>query len=290
MRYAAISEDFVSVRYAIEAIFQHSEANFMLLAHRLVRAIQPLILCLAFVLFSGCALITPVKQSGCKGTTCNDADSFDPGAAGHATLGWWQIAIHYTWPENTEPAWHLDSFAADQIFYPIMQDSRTGIELWRFHRRAARDKAGHRFSWFFYSNSETARKIIVQVQADAGLQQLVNAGLVDSVTYSDIQLNSKPDIEDTSDNSWSLELQVAWPYYIQGASEMWMSLLRQLAQSTPPNAESVSLEGKLELYKRIQLQMDDIWQQQGSHAFLHHLNALFGYNMLYITERKLMRF
>jgi hypothetical protein len=36
--------------------------------------------------------------------------------------------------------------------------------------------------------------------------------------------------------------------------------------------------------------VSDLWQEEGRHAFLHHLNALFGYESLVVYEKKLMTF
>ncbi len=36
--------------------------------------------------------------------------------------------------------------------------------------------------------------------------------------------------------------------------------------------------------------VDDMWRQEGRHAFLHHLNAVFGYQPLVIYEKKLLTF
>ena len=38
-----------------------------------------------------------------------------------------------------------------------------------------------------------------------------------------------------------------------------------------------------EVYARLNDRLCGIWQQQGRHAFLHHLNALFGYVPLLVS-------
>jgi hypothetical protein len=36
--------------------------------------------------------------------------------------------------------------------------------------------------------------------------------------------------------------------------------------------------------------VEEMWRQEGSHAFLHHLNAIFGYEPVVVYERRLMNF
>ena len=256
----------------------------------LVFVVKTIFYILALAYLPGCAVVSTVDQPRCDQTNCKDTGPLVSTEGESAAFGWWQIALRYTWQENADPRWYLDGVAADQVFSPVLNEYRPEIKLWRFHRRAARDKSGHQFSWHFYSSVQTAKKIMEQVQASGMLRMLEDAGIVSETIYSDIHLNSKPDIKDTSDNSWSLELQAAWPYYIQGASEMWLELLRQCAAGMPPLEENASLEDKLDLYAHIQSKMDEVWRQEGNHAFLHHLNALFGYNALYVTERRLIPF
>lgn len=38
------------------------------------------------------------------------------------------------------------------------------------------------------------------------------------------------------------------------------------------------------------LPLTALWQNEGRHAFLHHLNALFGYEPILIIEKRPMRF
>lgn len=64
-----------------------------------------------------------------------------------------------------------------------------------------------------------------------------------------------------------------------GASALWLGLIDQLAASYP-QAINTSLEQLLTRYKEIDQQISIIWKDQGQHAFLHHLNALFAYEPL----------
>ena len=59
------------------------------------------------------------------------------------------------WPEHSDPAWHMDSMVAHLVVSPILNGKRPQIELWRFHRRAGRDGAGHQFN-FILLNPENS--------------------------------------------------------------------------------------------------------------------------------------
>ena len=54
----------------------------------------------------------------------------------------------------------MDVLLAHQLFKPVLLKYAHNIELWRFHRRAGRDKAGHRFSFIFYAREATATAIL----------------------------------------------------------------------------------------------------------------------------------
>jgi hypothetical protein len=56
-----------------------------------------------------------------------------------------------------------------------------------------------------------------------------------------------------------------------GASQMWLDLVSGLAEK-----ERDVLQDEI-LYSRVQSRLTKIWRQQGSHVWLHHLNALYAY-------------
>jgi hypothetical protein len=77
---------------------------------------------------------------------------------------WWRVSFKHHWADDTEPLWHQDALLAHQIVAPALERYRDQIKLWRFHRRAARDGAGHRFSFLFYATVETADSIYQAVK------------------------------------------------------------------------------------------------------------------------------
>jgi hypothetical protein len=200
--------------------------------------------------------------------------------------GWWRARIRFDWPEDEGPRWFLDLLAADRLFKPALVRHRHTIALWRFHRRAVPDTAGHQFSFRFYSDRDTARRIFHEVEKDPLLAELCAAGLVKEAIFDDLGREPDTDVGATSDPIWSDELQSAWPHYIMGVSAMWLELIHQAADGVSPPSDS--MEELLAYYRALDLRVYEIWRDEAQHALLHHLNALFGYRPLII--RKPMQF
>jgi len=63
-----------------------------------------------------------------------------------------------------------------------------------------------------------------------------------------------------------------------GASRMWLALVSQHADPSPaPPAGFAEMDAA---YARADAAVTAVWRDEGRHAFLHHLNALFGYEPL----------
>lgn len=155
---------------------------------------------------------------------------------------------------------------------------------------AARDAAGHQFSFIFFASAETARKIYAEISRDDSLKLSRSSGRILEVVYDDPTTVSRPAISDTSDPNWSAPLRQAWPYYLMGASQMWLDLISEMADGAQ-ETETASTFGDLDhRYAGINAAITTLWQNEGRHAFLHHLNALFGYEPIVIVEKRHMRF
>jgi len=111
-------------------------------------------------------------------------------------------------------------------------------------------------------------------------------------TYDDTSVITRPNIEDTSDRSWSSAIQKSWPFYIMGVSEMWLNLVSEVALETSRagGKTSASVDEQLRFYEQVNASIDRMWKEEGQHAFLHHLNAIFGYEPLTVREKRLMSF
>ncbi len=230
------------------------------------------------IFFVGCSSISgPRKFSSAR-----------PEAA--ADKGWWQVRFQINWPPNTKPVWQVDLLLAREIISPLLSEAAKDISLWRFHRRAARDLAGHQFSLLIYTSPRIADKIFDEIRSDLFLADLLNQGVVKKITYSKTQKINLPQIQDTCDKRWSLPLQKAWPYYIMGVSQMWLELIEELAKSEIKEKNSQIIDDYLRYYQKINTLLTNTWQNEGYSAFLHHLNAIFGYQPVMVYNNQLMRF
>jgi len=211
--------------------------------------------------------------------------------AGHPQKGWWSVRFKIQWPEECDgPLWHVDALLADRVVAPVLNRRRSDIVLWRFHRRAARDDAGHQFSFVFFATRKTADRIYDAIRNNRMLKALEASGTIVAVKVDDTRIIAKPDPCDTSDARWPFSIKKSWPYFIMGASEMWLDLISQAARRCSAKDEPSSPESALEYYRRVNERVEELWRQEGGHALLHHLNALFGYAPLKIRNRGLMQF
>ena len=124
-----------------------------------------------------------------------------------ADSGWWYARFRMHWPEDADPAWHLDLLTAHRVIKPVLESHSQDIHLWRFHRRAARDASGHQFSFVFFASSETARKIYTEISQSGSLKLARSSGRILEVAYDDPTTVSRPAISDTSDPNWSAPLR-----------------------------------------------------------------------------------
>jgi hypothetical protein len=207
-----------------------------------------------------------------------------------AAKGWWYARFRIKWAEETEPLWHIDLLLAHRVAAPLLRTYHKEISFWRFHRRAARDPEGHQFSLAFYSNPDTAHRMIDSLKADKLLQKMKRAGIIIQDIYDDPAQLSTPRIEDTSDGTWSPQIRKSWPFYIMGVCQMWLSLITEVTATTPDQPKSSSLPKMIPFYQKVNDTIKTLWREQGAHSLLHHLNAIFGYEPVFVREVNLRRF
>jgi hypothetical protein len=242
-------------------------------------------LCIAFVFLVmavlGCATIGPGKS----------AETIEPPPADIASSdGWWSARFRIYWPPEEEPLWHTDLFIAHKIVAPVLSQYQDRIRLWRFHRRAARDEAGHQFSFIFYASAETAYQAFDILRSNAFLTKMARSGRIIEEVYDNPGRINKPRIKDTSDPDWPPAVQKSWPYFIMGVSQMWLNLIAETSADMTTAGPSLSLDEYEEFYKEVNAAITSLWENNGRHAFLHHLNALFGYEPLIFYEKRMLRF
>ncbi len=246
--------------------------NRMKSRRMIIRIFGPLA-CFAVLVMAGCASTGPIRPG--------DRATALPADRG---TGWWYESFKIDWPQGEEVAWSMDLLIAHQVVKPVMDRYGEGIVLWRFHRRASRDKSGHEFSFIFYSTAPDARKIYAAIGSNPIFQQLKAKGLIVQVITDDTSKITRPQIQDTSDPAWSLPIQKAWPYFIMGVSETWLDLISQYADAA--RDKPCSLSEMQAFYRKIDSKVEGAWRNEGGHAFLHHLNALFGYGPLNVNVNR----
>lgn len=204
--------------------------------------------------------------------------------------GWWYVRFQMEWPENEDPRWHTDLILAHKVLTPVIAQYKEAIGLWRFHRRALRDQAGHQFAFIFYSSPQIARQIFDQLNSDPFLEEMKAGGILIQAHYDDTTFVARPHLEDTSDRRWSLPVQRSWPYYIMGVSQMWLHMISEIVELHPSEVRLYSLQDYLAFYKKVEESVTAAWKKEGRHAYLHHLNAIFGYEPLRGSDGNEMKF
>ncbi|MEK6805210.1 MAG: hypothetical protein AABY95_01000 [Pseudomonadota bacterium] len=195
---------------------------------------------------------------------------------------WWQAAFRMPFDEKGTPRWMADLFLAHQVIAPQIKAHAGKIPLWRFHRRAAPDAAGHQFSLIFYTDKQTAQALFTEIQNSPAVTRLIAQDSLDKVVTQCWGGTCDSALEATSDRSWDAPLQRTWPYFMMGASVHWLALIEEVAAEVP--AEPDQTGDPLTRYGLIQDKINALWNAQGQHAYLHHLNALFGYEPLQIRN------
>jgi hypothetical protein len=203
---------------------------------------------------------------------------------------WWFARFRLHWPPDTQAVWHMDLYLAHQIIKPLLDRHKNDIHLWRFHRRAARDNSGRQFSFIFYSSPQTAQNIFNALKSNAQINHLKFAGVIAEEVYDNPAKITRPKIEDSSDKKWPVSIQKTWPSYIMGVSQMWLDLISEIANEKLERTSPASLEEIETFYQQVNETITDLWQKEGRHAFMHHLNALFGYEPLIYYEKRYLRF
>lgn len=230
-----------------------------------------------------------VLLPGCAG---NPETAVAPGKrvsvyrASSADTHWWRACFRMPRDEAGQPRWAMDLLLADQVVAPVLRQYEGNIPLWRFHRRAGRDTAGHQFSLIFYSDASTAASVFDALEQAPALPPLLEQNYLRGPVNHCGRKSAGKALSATSDPAWDPRLQRSWPYFIMGVSAHWLSLIEETGRAMPYVASTPAEQ--LAYYASVQEEITTLWKEQGQHAYLHHLNALFGYEPLHI--KKLMRF
>lgn len=205
---------------------------------------------------------------------------------------WWQLRFRLAWPQRQQPDFSRHLLLAEQLLLPALLEHEQRLTLWRFHRRANRDDAGHQFSLIFLSDEITAKQLYRDIEQQPLTRWLLQQGMIERVHFSSRSEAQLAALEQTSDPVWPIEIQRSWPWFIMGASQTWLKLLQQISsdQSRDDSHTPMDYPALLTHYQTVDVELTQQWQQFGQHAYLHHLNAIFGYQPLQIHNRQLHSF
>ena len=203
---------------------------------------------------------------------------------------WWGVRVRMHTDAESAVAWHLDPLLAVEVFAPILDRFAGAIALWRFHRRAAPDDNGHQFTFWFYADPAIATKVSETLASSQLLHLLQRSQRVRELLLPYDGRRYGHDLAATSDRSWPMSMQRTWPWFIMGVSQQWLALHRELQSSTVPRPNHATVDELEAHYLALHQEVDALWQNNAQHAYLHHLNALFGYRHFQLIERRLTRF
>lgn len=197
-------------------------------------------------------------------------------------LGWWPVCFRMPFGEDGKPGWAVDLLLAHQVVGPLLREHEESIALWRFHRRAGRDATGHQLTLLAYTDDETGAALMNTAQSTPLVVALQRAGHLREVVNTCRGELGQTALNAHSDPVWDERLERTWPYFIMGVSAHWLALIDEVSrgQGAVPGA----VEPMLGHYRTVQEEVTEIWRLQGRHAYLHHLNAIFGYEPLLIQR------
>ncbi len=226
-------------------------------------------LCLALTLADCTNTLSPAIPPAGYSAAHNTPDDAAP------LRQWYAIRLRIAADEGGNIRWDMDPLLAHELFAKLIDQHYEALPLWRFHRRAGSDAAGHQFSFLFFTDAQTATNLFAQIQNNGLVEQALAAGYLTQVIT---QSEAYPDAENlaaTSDQHWSPSLQAQWPLFIMGVSATWLGMVDDALPAA--TVEEESFEQLLARYHSANEQVSEIWRNEGQHAFFHHISAIFGY-------------
>ncbi len=239
------------------------------------RALPRCLLSLVSALLAACALVPADPQSSTTTTpvTPRHNDIVDDDAR------WFQSCFRMPFDAQGKPVWATDLVISDRVLSVVLDAHREHIQFWRFHRRAAPDAAGHQLSLIVYAPPTSYASITTAIDAHSVLATLRSQGYLNEVQHDCRHWEDPTDVAATSDQSWSPEVQRAWPYFIMGVSANWLALVQAYAVELESHNKTLP-----EVYSSVEESMAELWARHAQHAYFHHLSAVFGYKPMLLQK------
>jgi len=183
---------------------------------------------------------------------------------------------------------HVDLAILDLIISQVVISHQVNIRLWRIHRRYGQ----HEFLFdVFCADSSIGQAIQTLIINDTFSIALNSSGIATNITPSTEGHN----VTDISDSAWPDPFKEVWPKFAQRQSELQLELTQFLRGKMPNSptiqiVQAMPLANKLSFYQNIQQQLDKLWYDFGSHAFIHHKHSFFAYQpfLSSVTTRQLV--
>lgn len=195
---------------------------------------------------------------------------------------WYFYRFRFNYNFDKSPKWWLDLFIIDRIFRVIIESKGINyqIKLWRFHRRAEKDKAGHQTTLLCYTTCRDSVVIDNIIKTIPSFKLLSDSNFLREYFVEEGGEN----IDGSGDGHWIKEIRQSWPHFIQGASKSILEMLKLINEGFYSPGDLDNILDIEEFYQKVNERFVHIWYSQGGHAFLHHLNALFGYEMTKVRQ------
>jgi len=196
---------------------------------------------------------------------------------------WYGFNFNISWDKKQEQKTWVDIFIIDTIVRDVIFQNKSEIIFCRIHRRWAMDEHGHELTFDCFTNEETAKAIEELINKSNYFEMLRKGGLL----TKDKKLEKVPKDTDsitsiTNDTGWPEQLKEPWLCYINGCCDMFLRLIKNIkgGKNVPTDIQNAE-----QFYTKVNSELTIIWQYHGSHAFFHHLNAIFGYVPLLVKPR-----
>jgi len=197
-------------------------------------------------------------------------------------IKWYFYRFRLSGDFDKETKWWLDIFIIDQIVRKIIEKTsiNSKIYLWRFHRRKGKDIAGHQFSFLCYTNQSNSDEIYKFINNTDAFKILSKNDILKEYFIEE----GGKEIDGSGDRHWPEKISKSWPYFIQGASRSMVEMIKLITNDTLCSINSNNILEIEEFYQKVDKLLEYYWYEYGGHAFLHHLNGLFGYQKTKTTQ------
>ncbi len=154
-------------------------------------------------------------------------------------------------------------------------------DLWRFHRRFAKDQTGHRFTFYMHTFEDMIQALYEEIQKDPLVEFLTKNGYGKIKTdYLSENYHRAWDTGSLSDPSWHPVVRNNWPWLATGFSRMWLEMILvcmdRLRIEIPKKLNRTNVENLIQACSMINGMIVGIYQTQGQHFVTHHTDVLFG--------------